>query len=303
MLLNDLVETSRRVGRRRAGSPRSAISPAAPPRLADEIDIAVSYLSGEVRQGRIGVGYAALPGRGRDAALGAVADARPRSMPRSARIMTTRGSGSAAERRRLLAELFGQATRAEQEFLFLLLIGELRQGALEGVMVEAIARAAELPVAEIRRAVMVSGQLAPVAEAALTEGRSGLAPLRDRGLPPAPADAGADRGGCRRRAPPLQPGELRIQARRRAGPGPQGRQRGPHLHPRTERRDRCRAGDRRGGRGAGGRQPHSRRRGDLVSRRRHAAALPGDDAPIRTQARRGGDAGHPATQRRSSSIA
>ncbi|HET7714359.1 MAG TPA: ATP-dependent DNA ligase [Bauldia sp.] len=174
MLLNDLVDASSRV---RATSGRLAkighladlLRRAGP----DEIAIAVSYLSGEVRQGRIGVGYAAL----RDAA------GSPAAIPsltldevdrRLGQIMATRGAGSAGERRRLLAEFFGKATSAEQEFLFLLVIGELRQGALEGIMIEAIARAAGLPAAEIRRAVMVSGELAPVAEAALAEGRGGL---------------------------------------------------------------------------------------------------------------------------------
>jgi DNA ligase-1 len=174
MLLNDLVETSARVrnasGRlAKIGHLADLLRRAGP----DEIGIAVSYLSGEVRQGRIGVGYAAL----RDSA------GTPAMVPsltlgevdkRLDRIMATRGAGSAAERKRLLAELFGAATEAEQGFLFMLLIGELRQGALEGVMVEAIARAAELPVAEIRRAVMLSGQLAPVAEAALGKGRGDL---------------------------------------------------------------------------------------------------------------------------------
>lgn len=174
MRFNDLVETSVRVretsGRlAKIGHLAELLRRAGPA----EIGLAVSYLSGAARQGRIGVGYATL----RDAA-GAPAETPSLTLPevdeRLDRIMTARGPGSAAERRRLLAELFGEATRAEQEFLFLLLIGEVRQGALEGVMVEAIARAAGLPATDIRRAVMLSGELAPVAEAALGEGRAGL---------------------------------------------------------------------------------------------------------------------------------
>src|SRR5215470_14796302 len=61
------------------------------------------------------------------------------------RVSKLRGSGSAAERLRLLRELFVHATRAEQEFLVHLVLGELRQGALEGLMIEAVARAAEIP--------------------------------------------------------------------------------------------------------------------------------------------------------------
>jgi ATP-dependent DNA ligase I len=74
-----------------------------------------------------------------------------------------------------MRNLFARATRAEQEFLARLLVGELRQGALGGLMIEAVARAAEIPVAEIRRSVMLTGMIAPVARAALAEGKSGLA--------------------------------------------------------------------------------------------------------------------------------
>src|SRR5918995_1327598 len=91
-----------------------------------------------------------------------------------ARIGRLAGSGSQAERRRLVAELFGRATSAEQRFLIGLLSGELRQGALEGVMVEAIARAAGVPGAEVRRALMLRGALGPVAEVALASGVPGL---------------------------------------------------------------------------------------------------------------------------------
>ncbi|MBX6323355.1 MAG: ATP-dependent DNA ligase, partial [Rhodospirillaceae bacterium] len=75
---------------------------------------------------------------------------------------------------RLVADLLGRATRAEQDFLARALLGELRQGALEGLMVEAVARAAGLPVADVRRALMVSGDLGAVARAALGEGAAGL---------------------------------------------------------------------------------------------------------------------------------
>jgi DNA ligase 1 len=175
MLLQDLVETSARVtevsGRlAKIGHLADALRRAGP----EEIDIAVSYLSGEPRQGRIGVGYAALR-----EAMGEASSAPMLTLGEVdetlGRILATRGSGSTAERRRLLGALFARATPAEQEFLFRLIIGELRQGALGGVMVEAVARAAELPVAEVRRAVMLLGRVAPVARAALAEGRAGLA--------------------------------------------------------------------------------------------------------------------------------
>jgi DNA ligase 1 len=75
----------------------------------------------------------------------------------------------------LLGELFARATREEQDFLLRLIVGELRQGALEGVMMDAIGRAADLPAADVRRAVMLAGSMTAVASAALREGRTGLA--------------------------------------------------------------------------------------------------------------------------------
>jgi DNA ligase-1 len=85
------------------------------------------------------------------------------------------GKGSAAARKALVGELFGRATAAEQRFLVGLLSGELRQGALEGVMTDAVARAASVPVAEVRRAMMLRGSLGAVAAAALAGGSAALA--------------------------------------------------------------------------------------------------------------------------------
>src|SRR5207245_9436134 len=83
--------------------------------------------------------------------------------------------GSAAVKDRLLRELFAQGTAEEQEFLFRLLIGELRQGALQGLMVEAVARVTGLDPDGVRRAAMLAGDLGVVARAALTDGAAGLA--------------------------------------------------------------------------------------------------------------------------------
>jgi DNA ligase 1 len=137
-----------------------------------EIHPAVAFLSGELRQRQIGVGWAAL----RDAPDPAATPALTVAEVDAAfeRIGRQAGPGSQAERRRLLAELFSRATAAEQRFLVGLLSGELRQGALEGVMVEAIARAAGVAGAEVRRAVMLRGALGPVAEVALAAGVPGL---------------------------------------------------------------------------------------------------------------------------------
>jgi DNA ligase-1 len=68
-----------------------------------------------------------------------------------------------------------RATSDEQQFLFVLGVGEVRQGALEGVMTEAVAKAANLPADRVRRAAMLAGDLGAVAEAVLREGEAGLA--------------------------------------------------------------------------------------------------------------------------------
>ena len=88
------------------------------------------------------------------------------------------GPGVNSLRTAALRDLFGRATEAEQWFLTRLLLGELRQGALEGVMVDAIAAAADLPVAEVRRALMFAADVGAVAEAALVEGSAGLTRFR-----------------------------------------------------------------------------------------------------------------------------
>ncbi len=143
---------------------------------ANEVELAVAFLSGELRQRQIGVGYAALrdaPAPAEHPSLTLVeVDAAFERIGRQA------GPGSQRERRRLLADLFGRATATEQAFLRRLLSGELRQGALEGVMVEAVARAAGVPGTEVRRALMLRGALGAVAEAAFSEGVAGLRSFR-----------------------------------------------------------------------------------------------------------------------------
>jgi DNA ligase-1 len=140
----------------------------------EEIGIAVPYLSGEIRQGKIGIGYSTLQAAA--AERSALADSLSiadvdRCLDELAGI---HGGGSAARREEVLRETFSGATRPEQEFLLRLLAGELRQGALAGVMLDAIAAAAGLPVVEIRRAAMYSNSLGAVAEAALCEGSAAL---------------------------------------------------------------------------------------------------------------------------------
>jgi DNA ligase-1 len=154
---------------RAAGSPR-------------EIAVAVSFLAGVIPGGSTGIGWAALRDSPEPATppptLGLVgaADALDR-------IRGLTGPGSRAARAIEIARLFGIATAAEQRFLRGLLSGEIRQGALEGVMTEAVARAACVGADEVRRAAMLSGDLAEAAVAAIERGSDalaafGLAPLR-----------------------------------------------------------------------------------------------------------------------------
>ena len=138
-----------------------------------EIEVAIPFLSGETRQGRLALGYAALrDARGVPAQTASLTleeiDASLESLKSIA------GKGSAARRRSALQSLFGRATAEEQDFLVRLILGELRQGALEGIMAEAVASAAGLAASEVRRAATFAGGIAPVARAALSEGAGGL---------------------------------------------------------------------------------------------------------------------------------
>jgi DNA ligase-1 len=140
----------------------------------DEIEVAVGFLSGQLRQGRIGLGWAA------------VRDASPTGAPTEPvltildadrafdDIKAVSGKGAVARRASSFDELLNRSTAAEQGFLKELVLGGVRQGALEGVMAEAIAEAAALDGAVVRRAAMLGGDLRDVARAALTEGAAGL---------------------------------------------------------------------------------------------------------------------------------
>lgn len=175
MLLADLAEASNRVAQTSRRSEKIAALRECLRRLNPaEIGIAVAFLSGETVQGKLGIGPATIL-RPRDAAPASVPMLTLNDVDRAlAQIAGATGAGSTAVRQRLLGELLGRATAPEQEFLVRLLFGELRQGALEGVMLEAIAQAANLPASEVRRAWMVAGELPPVAHAALADGSPGL---------------------------------------------------------------------------------------------------------------------------------
>jgi ATP-dependent DNA ligase I len=143
---------------------------------AEEVPIAVAYLSGALPHGSIGVGWASLrevpPAAGEATLELTDVDETFR------RIGGLAGAGSRAARRDALHDLFGRATEPEQSFLRRLLTGEIRQGALEGVMVDAVSRAAGVPLAEVRRAAMLAGDLGAVAAAAIEGGSPALAGFR-----------------------------------------------------------------------------------------------------------------------------
>ncbi|MFJ2559527.1 MULTISPECIES: ATP-dependent DNA ligase [unclassified Streptomyces] len=169
MLLAPLARVSREVAesaaRTRKISLLAGVFRTAGPR---DVPVVIPYLAGRLPQGRIGVGWNALKDppppadratltvHGTDAVFTALA--------------AVSGAGAQGERRRLVRELLGAATAEEQRFLVGLISGEVRQGALDAVAVEALAQTSGASPAAVRRAVMLAGSLQPVAERLLAEG-------------------------------------------------------------------------------------------------------------------------------------
>jgi DNA ligase-1 len=173
--LSTLVASSRAV----AGTPSrlgkinhlaSLLTEVAP----DELRVAIAYLCGATPQGRIGIGGAAI----REARDVPPADAPSLTLAEVdgvfADVAASSGPGSTRRRVERLRQLMSRATDHEQDFLVRLLFGELRQGALEGVLVDAVARASGVPAARVRRAAMLAGDLSPVATALRTGGAAAL---------------------------------------------------------------------------------------------------------------------------------
>ena len=173
-LLENLTATSRRVSDTASRlAKRRELADYVRGLANDEIPIAIAFLSGETRQGKLGVSYATLHAAGGHAAatpsltLHEVDDA-------FAELLTIKGSGSSERRAERLSALFARATHDEQDFLARLIVGELRQGALAALVLEAIASAADIPVAELRKAAMSAGGIGEVAQVALTQGGAAL---------------------------------------------------------------------------------------------------------------------------------
>ena len=175
MLLANIVTTSRQVAETSKRLEKTSLLADLLKRLLpEEIEPAVAFLSGTLRQGRLGIGYATLHG----------AMPEPATVPSLEILQLDRlfdqlagvkGSGAEQRKRFLLAEISRHATRGEQEFLIRLMSGELRQGALEGVMLDALAKATNLPAERIRRAAMMAGGSAAIAQAVFEKGEAGLA--------------------------------------------------------------------------------------------------------------------------------
>jgi DNA ligase-1 len=178
VLLADVVATSAAVAATRSRTAK-ATAIADLLRRADpgEVEPVTSWLAGEPRQGRTGVGWRTLSKLAHDPAtepaltVGAVDEA-------LTALAATSGAGSAARRDALLAGLMAAATADEQQFVVRLLTGELRQGALEGVVLDAVAAAADVPAAAVRRAFMLSGRLPETAATALAGGVAALDAVR-----------------------------------------------------------------------------------------------------------------------------
>jgi len=172
--LADVVAASRAVAGTSSRSSKVATLAALLRRLdPDEVSIVTGFLSGIPRQGRVGVGYSTIYGV--EPATGPAPSLAVRDLDQAITdVKGTTGSGSHERRRDVLAQLLTRATSDEADFIRRLFAGELRQGALGGIMVDAVAEAAGVPADLARRGYMLSGDLTRTAEIALAGGESGL---------------------------------------------------------------------------------------------------------------------------------
>jgi DNA ligase-1 len=191
MLLREVVETSQAVAGTRSRTAKIEMIAACLARMTPaELPAGAAFLAGEPRQRRLGVGWASLrevPPPAAEATLTVteVDDA-------FERLAALAGSGSQTGRSEALASLLQSATAAEQRYLRGLIVGDLRQGALQSIVTDAVARAAGVPAAEVRRALMLLGDSGELARIALTEGVAGLRAVHLRvGRPIHPMLAGS----------------------------------------------------------------------------------------------------------------
>ncbi|MEU3346006.1 ATP-dependent DNA ligase [Streptomyces sp. NPDC006700] len=177
MLLARLAQVSREVAAASARSRKTALlAELFREAGSEDVPVVIPYLAGRLPQGRLGVGWKVL---GRRVAPAAEASLTVHEVDaRLSELGKVSGPGSQAERARLVGELMGAATEDEQRFLLGLLTGEVRQGALDAIAVEALAGATGAPPADVRRAVMLAGSLQTVARALLGDGPPALERFR-----------------------------------------------------------------------------------------------------------------------------
>lgn len=179
MLLARLADVSRDVAATSSRSRKiAALGELFAEARPEEVGLVISYLAGRLPQGSIGIGWSVLKESvtAAEAPQLTVAD----TDAALTRLAAVTGAGAQGERKRLVRELMAAATASEQEFLMRLLTGEVRQGALDAIALEGVAKAADAPAADVRRAVMLDGSLPRVARALLTEGPAALATFRLR---------------------------------------------------------------------------------------------------------------------------
>ena len=184
MLLADVVTASQKVAATRSRKEKvAALADVLAAASSDEVPIVAGLLSGEPRQGRVGIGWATVAsaevqGATESSLTPADVDGFVEAIPAMS------GQGSQQARRDSLSDLMHRATADEQAFLRALLTGELRQGAMEGVLVDAIGKAAGVDAALVRRALMLGGSLSETASLALVHGSQALDAVRLQVLRP-----------------------------------------------------------------------------------------------------------------------
>ena len=245
-----VVRRGRRLLRRGRGHPRPHREGRGPGRAASRRGARRDRAGGRLAHRRAAAG----PARGGLAHARRPPEALPAHTPglqvadveaRLDALAATSGTGSTARRAGQLEALFGAATAEEQRFLQRLFTGELRQGALEGVMLEAVAAAAEVPATTVRRAFFLSGRLPNSARLALAGGAAALEAVSPEvGRPVRPMLASPAESLDAALAELRPGGERRVQAGRRPHPGAPRRRRGAGVdaHAARGHRPRARAG-------------------------------------------------------------
>ncbi len=181
LFLNDLVEISEKVGATPKKKEKISLLAEIFRRARErEISLVAFYLSGELPQGRLGIGWAAL----QEALREATVRAEPLSLTDLDRyfesIQEERGPGSSRRRIQTLTRALSRSTEREKEFLIRLIMGEIRQGALQGLVLEAIAQATSLSPNLLQRSLMFSGSIGELARVAMEEGAPGLSRFQPR---------------------------------------------------------------------------------------------------------------------------